>query len=43
MLCHGRDIVNPTLKEAMLLKDSLNLDSSAPALAKSQRNQNTSC
>jgi penicillin-binding protein 2X len=28
-----RDIVNPTLKEAMLLKDSLNLDSSAPALA----------
>ncbi|MDG4506805.1 penicillin-binding protein PBP2X [Streptococcus suis] len=28
-----RDIVNPTLKEAMLLKDSLNLDSAAPALS----------
>ncbi|MFI3143535.1 penicillin-binding protein PBP2X [Streptococcus suis] len=28
-----RDIVNPTLKEAMLLKDNLNLDSPAPALA----------
>ncbi|MGQ7509017.1 penicillin-binding protein PBP2X [Streptococcus suis] len=28
-----RDIVSPTLKEAMLLKDNLNLDSPAPALA----------
>lgn len=27
-----RDIVNPTLKEAMLLKDNLNLDTVAPAL-----------
>lgn len=27
-----RDIVNPTLKEAMLLKDSLNLDQPAPSL-----------
>ncbi|HEM3596984.1 TPA: PASTA domain-containing protein, partial [Streptococcus suis] len=29
-----RDIVSPTLKEAMLLKDNLNLDSPAPALAR---------
>ncbi|MBY4969767.1 penicillin-binding protein PBP2X [Streptococcus suis] len=28
-----RDIVNPTLKEAMLLKDSLNIDAPAPSLA----------
>ncbi len=39
-----RDIVNPTLKEAMLLKDSLNFRFRVHQLwHKSQRNQNTSC